>query len=213
MIVTFSYPLPDELYVEGVSGEVTATYTYNGPETFDVEIDELGRVIDIDIQRDPENGPDYRKTINASTHTAVAYNLFHYFVDNYVWEYEFEDELMDNGDVYKRPLNPDLKDAYYIRYNFEKDDWDLLQVIREQSNPASLEAKARKEYVEKYSKKYSFSDEVESTIEKYVSDLDTFISNNPSLKAWKYINFNLNEVPKIPSIIAIEFAKLPSEGV
>jgi hypothetical protein len=67
--------------------------------------------------------------------------------------------------------------------------------------------------VEKYSKKYSFSDEVESTIEKYVSDLDTFISNNPSLKAWKYINFNLNEVPKIPSIIAIEFAKLPSEGV
>lgn len=213
MIVTFSYPLPDELYVEGVSGEVTGTYTYNGPEAFDVEINTFGEIVDIDVERDPELGPDYRKTINASTHTAVAYNLSHYFVDNYIWQYEFEDELMENGDVYKKPLNPDLKDAYFIRYNFEKNDWDLVQIIKDRSNPVSLEAKTRKEYVEKYSNKYSFSDEVESAIEKYITDLDAFILENVSMKSWKYTNFDFKNVPKIPSIVAIEFAKLPSEGV
>lgn len=213
MIATFTYPLPDELYVEGVSGKVVGTYTYNGPKTFDVEINNLGDVLDIDIQNDPENGSDFRKTINASENIEAAYMLSHYFIDDYVRELEFVDEIMENGDVYKRLLNPDLTDVYQLRYNFEKNDWELLQIIKSTENPAISEAESRKKYIEKYASKYSFGEEIDTLIDDYIQQLDDFIENAPPLKTWKYINFNFNSIPKIPATIATEISKLPSEGV
>lgn len=213
MIVTFSYPLPDELFVEGVSGNVVGNYTYDGPEKFDVEVDVSGKIIDIDIQSDPELGLDFRIQIDASKNTEVAYLLQHYFVDDYSYEYEVEDEIMDNGDVYKKPLNPNLKDAYEAKYNFDTNEWELVQIVKNQDNPASLEAKRRKEYIESYSSKYSFGPEVDLQIENYLEELDNFILENPPLKTWKYTNFDFNSVPKIPYSIAVELAKIPKEGV
>lgn len=215
MIATFTYPLPDELYVEGVSGDILGTYTYDGPETFDVEIDPLGNLIDIDIQNDPELGSEFRKTIDASTNIEAAYLLSHYFVDNYVWELEFEDEIMENGDVYKKLINPDLKDAYSLRYNFETEDWELVQILRQQDNPAIEVAKERKSYIEKYASKYSFGVELDAAIEDYIDQLDEFIENAQPIKTWKYINFDFNNklIPKIPVEIAFELSKLPREEV
>lgn len=215
MIATFTYPLPDELYVEGVSGDILGTYTYDGPESFDVHIDSLGNVLDIDIQNDPESGPDFRKTINASENIEAAYLLSHYFVDNYVWELEFEDEIMENGDVYKKLINPDLGDAYSLQYDFEAEDWKLVQILREQSDPAKKEAEERKARIEKYASKYSFGTELDAAIEDYIDQLDTFIQNSTPIKTWKYINLDFNNklIPKIPVAIAIELSKLPSEEV
>lgn len=214
MIVTFSYPLPDELYVEGVSGNVTGTYTYDGPNTFDVEINTLGQVVDIDIQRDPELGSNFRKTIDATEHPEVAYMFAHYFDEEYVTPVvETEDEIMENGDVYKKPLNPDLKDAYNVVYDFNDNDWKFQQIIKQQDNPSTLEAQKRKESIQKYSEKYSFGVDIDTKISNYILELDAYIQNNSPLKTWKYINFNFNSVPKIPVEIAIEIAKLPSEGV
>lgn len=214
MIATFTYPLPDELYVEGVSGKVVGTYTYDGPETFDVEVDSIfGNVIDIDIQRDPEMGPNYRITVDANINPEVAYLLSHYFVDEYIYKYEFEDEILENGDIYKNPLNPDLRDAYELRYDLDNKDWKLVQIIKKQDNPSSLEAKRRKEYIEEYSNKYSFGNEVDILIEEYLSELNNFIENNPPVKIWKYTNFNFNSVPKIPVVIAVEISKIKNEGV
>jgi hypothetical protein len=213
MIVTFSYPLPDELFVEGVSGDVTGTYTYDGPETFDVQVNNAGEIEDIDPQTDPENGPDFKITINASENPEVAYLMQHYFVDNYVYEYETEDEILENGDVYKKILNPDLKDAYYPKFNFETNEWELILVVKDQTNPSVIEAKRRKEYIGSYSSKYSFGVDLDSQIENYLEELEEFILSTPPIKSWKYINFNLSEVPKIPYNISIELAKMPNGGL
>ena len=214
MISTFSYPLPDELYVEGVSGNITGTFTYDGPETFDVQIDGSGDVLDIDIQNEPELGPDFRKTIDATKQPEVAYMFAHYFDENYIAPVsETVDEVMENGDVYKKPLNPDLTTAYQVKYNTQENDFELVQIVKQQDNPSALEAQRRKENIQKYADKYSFGTEVDDAIETYITALNTFIANNPPLKTWKYINFNLNSVPKIPASIAIELSKIPSEGV
>jgi hypothetical protein len=214
MISTFSYPLPDELYVEGVSGNITGTFTYDGPETFDVQIDGSGDVLDIDIQNEPELGPDFRKTIDATKQPEVAYMFAHYFDENYIAPVsETVDEVMENSDVYKKPLNPDLTTAYQVKYNTQENDFELLQIVKQQDNPSALEAQRRKENIQKYADKYSFGTEVDDAIETYITALNTFIANNPPLKTWKYINFNLNSVPKIPASIAIELSKIPSEGV
>jgi hypothetical protein len=214
MIVTFSYPLPDELFVDGVSGAVEGTYMYNGPETFEVHIDRFGNVLDIDVDNGPVKiGPYFKKPINASENPEFAYMMQHYFVENYVYEREFVDEILENGDVYKKILNPDLPDAYEIKYDFETDAWKLNQIVKDQSNPSILEAKRRKEYVKSFSSKYAFGTEIDAIIEQYLNELDEFVENNPPIKTWKYINFDFAPVPKIPYILPIEFAKIPNEGV
>jgi hypothetical protein len=209
MIATFKYSLPDELYVEGVSGKLQKTFTYDGPETFDVQIDQSGNIVDIDIQNDPELGPDYRKTINAAEQPVVAYMFAHYFDENYTVPLsETVDEVMENGDVYKKPVNPDLKDAYELFYNFEEEKWELKQILKELFDPAVPIVKERKEYVLKYFETFDFTEEIQSKIKEYLQILQNIIDNPEPLKTWKYINFPKRDIPKIPLEIAAEFAKV-----
>ncbi len=214
MIKEFTYPLPDELFVEGVSGDNVGTFVYDGPDEFIVEISNIGRVKKINI--DPNSNLDerYKKTIDADTDTALAHIILSsYGMLNLQYEYEYEDEIMDNGDVYKKPLNPQLADAYDAVFNFQTNEWEIIQIVKDQVNPSTSEALRRKQYVQGYSEKYSFGSDVDLAIDQYIEALDTFIENNPPIKTWKYINFNFNSVPKIPVTIVTEFAKIPSEGV
>ena len=214
MIKEFTYPLPDELFVEGVSGDNAGTFVYDGPDEFIVEISNIGRVKKINI--DPNSNLDerYKKTIDADTDTALAHIILSsYGMLNLQHEYEYEDEIMDNGDVYKKPLNPQLADAYDAVFNFQTNEWEIIQIVKDQINPSTSEALRRKKYVQGYSEKYSFGSDVDLVIDQYIQALDEFVENNPPLKTWKYTNFNFNSVPKIPVSIVIEFAKIPSEGV
>lgn len=212
MIKEFTYPLPDELYVDGVSGENVGTYTYDGPEKFDVQVSREGYVVNIDINSDPPLGPNYRKTIDAKKQVELAYLFNHYFIEDYKWDYEYEDEIMENGDVYKKIINPDLINAYEPIFNFETNEWEIRQIIKEQTNPLRDQANSKKNFVEQYSREYSFGAEIDKLIADYISQIDKFIEDNPPLKSWKYTNFNFVNIPKIPATLAIEFSKLPAGG-
>ena len=61
---SFTYALPVENYVAGISTTKTATYTYVGPDEFDVEIDGEGYIINFDLTEYPS--PDRKKTIKAT---------------------------------------------------------------------------------------------------------------------------------------------------
>ena len=66
---SFTYKLPEELYVAGISTTKTGTYTYIGPDKFDVEVDGQGRI----IKCDPTETPDGRKKpINANNASESA---------------------------------------------------------------------------------------------------------------------------------------------
>lgn len=216
MIKEFTYPLPDELFVEGVSGNNVGTFVYDGPDEFIVEISTIGRVKKLNIDPNSNLEERYKKTINATTDTALAHIILSSYGmlnNQQEYEYEYEDEIMDNGDVYKKPLNPQLADAYDAVFNFQTDEWEIVQIVIDQINPSTSEALRRKEYVQGYSEKYSFGSEIDLAIDEYLEALNNFIENNPPLKVWKYININFNSVPKIPVAIVAEFAKIPSEGV
>lgn len=214
MIVEFNYPLPDELFVEGVSGKVTGSFTYDGPETITVFLDQSGRVAEIEPRINPDMDPNLVKEIDPQKTPEVAYLLNHYFIDYSNWNYEYKDVEMENGDIYKEIVNPDLCDAYELIYNFNENEWELSQIIKQQDDFAVEIAKERKEYIKKYTKQYSFSEEIEEKIEKYLNSIQEIIDNPQPLKTWKYTgSFPRRDVPKIPIDIASEFSKVPDIGV
>lgn len=213
MIVTFSYALPDELYVEGVSGEVEGTYTYDGPDQIDVDIDQFGNVVGVGYNSPPEPGK-MRKTVDPSVHPEVAYIFSDIYIDDFDWQYEYEEELMENGDIYQKVLNPNLKDVYYAKFNASENDWELVQIVKDQTNPQLAKAEKNREYVKRYSDEYSFSDEIETIIADYLETIENYIETLPPIKLWKYTNIDsilaLYPVPKIPSTLVLEFSKLPT---
>ena len=217
---SFTHLLPTELYVTGISTNITGSYTYNGPETFDVWVDSnSGIVTKVDVSTDPpaEAGADIRKTINAkdSAQLPAAYALSHQFHQDYQWDYTFTDETQSNGDVYKKIDNPDLRDAYEVKFDFTTSSWTLVQILKEQKNDAALEAKKRKDYVKTYSDQYDFGTDINTKIDTYLAACDTFIGNNPDHKTWKFVTLPdaVGTMPKIPVEIQVELNKVSMNGV
>lgn len=210
MIKEFTYPLPDELYIEGVSGDVVGEYVYDGPEKINVKIDSSGQVVDIDPII--VEGDDLLNIIeiDANTDTAVAYMFADYFVEDVLpWNYEFEDITMDNGDIYKKPLNPNLKDVYQVVYNIQSKTWEFVQILKEPGHPSSVKVKESLEKVKRYADAYEFPEEVEVALESYIKKCEDHIAKYQNYYTWKYINFEQVSTPKLPAILVSELAKVP----
>ena len=214
---SFTHLLPTELYVAGISTNVSGSYTYNGPETFDVYVEKAtGKVAKINVNADPGDEGLQRVTINAkdSSQLPAAYICSHQLIDNYVWSYTYTDETMSNGDVYKKIDNPDLRDAYELRYNFASSTWVLDQIIKELRNDNADEAKRRRDYVKTYADQYSFGTDIDTKIDHYIAGIGTYLDNNPDYKTWKYINLpaSVGNIPKIPIEVQVELNKVSING-
>jgi len=215
---SFTHLLPTELYVAGISTNITGSYTYVGPETFDVWVDRAdGGVTKVAVSADPPINGDIRKTISAlsSDSLPMAYALSHQFHDDYTYNYTYTNETMSNGDVYKKIDNPDLRDAYEVYWDFSAEKWAFRQILKPLENENADEAKKRRDYVKTYSDQYDFGDTINTKIDHYVAGIGTYLGNNPYYKKWKYITLpsSVGTIPKIPVEVQVELNKVSINGV
>ena len=112
----FTYALPDELWVEGVSGDVTGTWTYEGPETIMCRCRDDGGLLP-SMWSSSTSAGNVEVTIDANANPELAEMVGHFFTDDVVNNPTFEDVTMDNGDIYKRLTNPRMIDAYELQYD------------------------------------------------------------------------------------------------
>lgn len=209
MIKEFTYPLPDELYVEGISGNNVQTFTYNGPEELYIQLNSEGNVRRINLDSDFNLEESYKKVVDPNIHPETAHFLLE-MLGEVEWEYQYEEEIMENGDVYQNILNPKLSDAYSLRYDYENDDWVLSQIVKLEDSPSTIIAKKRKELIEGYLQNYTFTEEITKEINDYLLILNNYIENNPPIKFWKYINLIPPDIlPEIPVALENEFSNLP----
>ena len=210
---TFTYALPTELYVAGISTVGIGTYTYVGPDTFTVEIDAQGRIIMIN-PTDPDLPAERKKTINAnsSSELPVAYlAVNHKYEDTFTWTEEFVDETLPNGEVYKKQTNPDLDDAYDTpRWDVQTGTWKIDQLLKPLRNDAYDEAKGRKDYVETYKSQFDFGTDLNAKIDAYLVGITSYMNANPKYETWKYVTLPTPPaIPKISSEIMTAFKNLP----
>ena len=214
MLKEFTYQIPDDLFVEGVSGKKVATYTYDGPEKISVILGSDGSIIEIEPKEVAEPNLKFLIEVDADKNPEIASFFLNDILESGIdHKYEFDEEIMENGDVYKFPKNPLLTDVYYPIYNFELKSWEIKQHLREKTKIGMDLAKKRIEYITAYTQKYSFPGELETIISDYLNSLNNYIENCPEIMIWKYINIPKENVPKIPYQIAAEFNKLPPENI
>ena len=214
---SFTYLLPTELYVAGISTNVTGSYTYTGPEDFDVWISaSTGKVEKVNTQSAAPSG-SLVKTINAkdSSQLPMAYSLSHQFIDDYTYSYTYTNETQSNGDVYKKIDNPDLKDAYDVYWDFPNSKWIFKQVLKKLENSNADEAVRRRDFVKTYSDQYDFGDTINTKIDHYLAGIGTYLGNNPDYETWKYVTLpaSVGTIPKIPVDVQVELNKVSINGV
>ena len=205
----FTYALPDELWVEGVSGDVTGTWTYEGPETIRLYADpDDGTITAIDPGH-PLPAGNVEVTIDANANPELAEMVAHFFTDDVVNNPTFEDVTMDNGDIYKRLTNPRMIDAYELQYDADNNALKLAQVLRAIDESGKVTAQSRKDKMQAYLDEYDFGTETNAAIQTYIDSLTTYINDYVGVQGWKYINIPESPAaPKIPAAIQAEINKL-----
>jgi len=200
MKTTFTYPLPVENYVSGISTTRVGTYTYEGPEQIIFEISGAGGIVDIDPEYQIIEPEKYRKVVdpkNNPDHLPVAYYYQDRFKPNgHTHEYSYEDQTQSNGEVYKAKINPKLADMYQLFWDFDKSNgegvdpgnWYFKQKVRSLTNKHKQLAESRKEKIGIYTGDSSLTNSVKDGLNAYLAELDTFAANNPPLQEWKFMN-------------------------
>jgi protein-tyrosine-phosphatase len=210
----FTVNVPDELWVDSWDNELTATYNYDGPQYFYIAVDNNNSMSDIKeaepFTEDEVAKYDYVLTIDAEVNPEIAYAL-------HVHEHEaheFEDVINHDGSIYKRITNPCLKDYFVVDFrsateNPSEKEAFLSPIYKDKTNILHTTAVARLETVKKYSNVYDFESADQAKIDTFIQTMTAYIELVSTAYPWKYITFNVSEVPKVPVALQLLFNQLP----
>ena len=213
----FTIDVPDELWIDKHDDSNTATYTYTGPDkvwlgsnneqdinytSFDEpdaeEIADLGEkgitVIEIDCDAQPEIGMWSQPIADDFAHT-------------------FEDETQAfDSSKYKKITNPNINDWMDCIIDPEdKTKIKLTPIYKTTDTAPEIKAKARKAYVEKYNNQYSFTTDQQTAIDKFISDIDTYIALYAECYPWKFATISEGSMPQVPADLGALFQSLPEK--
>lgn len=217
----FTVSVPDELYVSANTLGKTLSLSYDGPSTIDAIVSRDGRFEGtVPFSEYEPSGTDQIVTVYANTDPAVAYLI----LPAPAPEYTFEEQEMEDGNVWLNNTNPRLHDYYDIIYNTEANEWNLQPRVKDPRTPGLMEATHRKtrlnnsvlihgmvddgsntDIVQALTTRFAVkvqdmtADEVVAIVNEYVDTLDTFIEQEQPKLAWKYEIFQ--SVPDAPEIL------------
>lgn len=199
MIKTFSYPIPDELYVDSFGEGKSITLSYDGPESITVLVDKNINIIS-GLNPETYDQDAYNLlTVDAEKQPEICYLLMNPSDTSY--EYEYQEEVMENGDVYTKILNPIISDAYDVVYDTENDSLKLELIVKvTESNFVTLNLKSirnklnfilsNEEGKKEKNEELYVSEEILSKVTEVANSIDTYIESDRIFMSWKYTNFD-----------------------
>lgn len=205
---TLVYSVPDELWVNSFEKKITKSFTYDGPSSFWIIVNNDNIVVSYNTEEPDITEYQSKYFIDLETGTddelALAILLVH---RSDTHEYSYLDETNHDNSVYQCISNPRLQDYYYPTYIGGKVFLNLI--IKDPLNPNESIAKERKEYVEKYIHAFEFDTETKGIIDAYISNINEYLKLMETAYPWKYIQMDKNEIPKIPVSLITIFNSLP----
>ena len=190
----FTINIPNELYSSENTLNKSLTLEYNGPEILHVIVNP-GRLSFSVIPEATETSV----ALDASTHPEVAYLLTNAPITT---QYQFTEEVLDNGEIYNNIINPNLHDYYTVSYN-NQNEWVLLPILREQKTPGLIKAQNLSTSIQNIIDRTSLADnpleleaEIVTELSQYLNVLSQYIQVETPKKAWKYITYT--SAPSVP---------------
>jgi hypothetical protein len=201
MVKNFSYPIPDEIYVNSFIDGKEIFLAYDGPDSIDILVDKNTNAISgINPETYDQNIYDL-VTVYAEKNPEICYYILNPPSNEYEYEYEYEDEIMENGDIYKKIINPQIQDLYEVVYDRETNSFRLDLIVKVIDNnfitSGLMSIKNRLNFILSNEKgklekqeNLDISEELFSQIPEIIEDIENYINQNNIFMDWKYTNFD-----------------------
>jgi hypothetical protein len=213
--VSFTKPIPDELYIDSFTQNKTKTWTYTGNNIVYVSVTKphymLASSVEIEVVQyniDFRYNPDLTQVmiIDANINPDVAY----YCSNTHIPERIFVTETLIDGSTYEQIDNPILRDYYSLNYNFKNSQWDWKLITRNPKDSSNDLADRYRDYINSNITKISSNTQLMQTANTYLQALDTFdTTGKGSIPSWKRMSVNLGDVPPVPHDLIAAFNVLP----
>lgn len=205
---SFSYPLPDELYVDSFDLGKEFSAEYDGPEKLKVLVNKQTREIS---GVDPEAYDSvYFDLIEVDSDKNPE--VSHYILNSaFEHVYEYEEEILSNGDIHQNPINITIWDAYDLYYDFDKSEFVFELIVKTSSANYLIRSlqfvKNKLNYVLTHEEGKvergqdpGVSEETLNLVSEFIKDIDKCIEESSMFMEWKYSNFDtiLESVLPIP---------------
>ena len=209
----FTYPVPDELYIDSFTTNTHATWTYNGPEKLYLHVEEFGPVINISTVPFDNVVYDASKikeiVLDANTFPEVAMYLTNLTDDTYTRM--FRTVTNDDGSTHEEISNPRINDYYTLSYHDGiENPWKFFVITKDMTSPGEDIARLDLEYVKKYADKYVFETEDQKAIDDFIKSLKDYIAVMAPRKPWRFESYKETR-PKMPIKLINLFNSLPKE--
>jgi hypothetical protein len=135
--VSFTKPIPDELYIDSFVNNNTKAWTYTGNNLVYILVDKiLGGIQGNYDNMDFNYNPDISQlmTIDATIYPDVAYWATNTDIPDRI----FETETLVDGTMYEKITNPTLRDVYSLNYDFQNNKWNWTVVTINPKNNLAL---------------------------------------------------------------------------
>lgn len=206
----FTFKIPDEMWVDNFSKNLTASATYEGPDKIYVLIS--GNSV---ISWSPENYEFYNKDtsevieLDANVHTDVAY-----LITTPRPEIEYEDATNPDGTIYQVIKNPMMQDYYSLKYDETAEDgnpWILSLITRQRNIFEENRVKGELEIAENYKQNSTFDANTTKILDKYILDAKDYLEIIKQYYPWRYTEFNPPKGPKMPVELQQAFKNIITE--
>jgi hypothetical protein len=204
----FTYPVPDELYLDTFTSNSHATWTYEGPEKLHVLVEDGGAVkfyseLPFSEEMSYDHEREVIEVVDASENPEVAL-----YILNPQIELEFTTITNDDGSTHDEINNPKINNYYTLSYHSrEKDKWKFTPITRSLDFPEEVEARQILEHINNYKQSHEVDSANEKMIDDYVESLETFLNLMKPRRPWRFESIK-ETVPKIPAQVA-ELVNLP----
>lgn len=205
----FSIEIPDEIYINSWENNLTASFTYDGPETVYAVIstDSLIGVSVDPYESDSAFVTDTEKytilEIDAETNTSLAHII--YEMKNYEYAYEYEDITNHDGSTWAEITNYRLKDYYALRYDIDTDPAELkLEPIYNEAwqLPQLIESNNILEKLIYNRDNIEHSESNSALIISSIALLEEYIATIATARSWRYEEFDMTEIPSISKALS-----------
>lgn len=209
MSKTFTVNVPDQLWVDLWNTNKTESYTYNGPDSWNVLVNiSTNEIMNWSTEAIETSSSDEDIIIVDATDTnsiAVAHFFDTIRSDH---EYTYETETNHDGSTYENITNPTIQDYFDVVYD-EDNGITLAPMYKNPKTIVEEKAESRLAYVEKYNNVYDFDTETQETIDNFIASINTYMESMSNVYPWKYVTIDENNIPKIPASLVSVFNTLP----
>lgn len=206
----FTYNVPDEMWVDNFSKNLTANATYEGSNTIYVLVSGSS-VISWSLEDYEFYNKDSSKVINLD---ATAYPNVAYFLTTVRPEIEYEDLTNPDGTIYQIIKNPMLHDYYVLTYDDSvegESPWKFLLITRSRYVPDESRVKIDLEVAENHKQNFTFDANVTKILDKYISDAKDYLESLKQYYPWRYVEFNPPKGPDMPLELQEAFKNVITE--